>query len=185
MFFREKQQLLICVLAAVMVVGFVLLRCLPLRRKMETLEHARADHKVAITKTCIQSGQLPSLKDQLEQLQQEVGNYEARVPTQRDLGAFLQSLTNLMNEQKLTEQLIKHGAESQAETLSCIPVNMQCKGSLIRIYEFFDALQRLDRLVRIKKVELTNDKYFSGRVSMKAETVIYYRKDTERQARQG
>jgi len=173
------------VLAAVMVGGFVLLRCLPLRRKMETLEHARADHKVAITKTCIQSGQLPSLKDQLEQLQQEVGNYEARIPAQRDLGAFLQSLTNLMDEQKLTEQLIKPGTESQAETLSCIPVNMQCKGSLIRIYEFFDALQRLDRLVRIKKVELTNDKDFSGVVGMNAETVIYYRKDTERRTRQG
>ena len=185
MFFREKQQLLICVLAAVMVVGFVLLRYLPLHRKMETLEHARADHQAAITKTCIQSGHLPSLKDQLAQLQQEVGNYEARVPTQRDLGAFLKSLTNLMDEQKLTEQLIKPGAESQAETLSCMPVNMQCKGSLIRIYEFFDALQSLDRLVRIKKVELTNDKDFSGVVSMKAETVIYYRKDTERQARQG
>lgn len=185
MFFREKQQLLICVLAAVMVGGFVLLRYLPLGRKMQTLEDARADHKVAITKTCIQSGQLPSLKDQLEQLQEEVGNYEAKIPAQRDLGVFLQSLTNLMNEQKLTEQLIKPGAESQAETLSCIPVNMQCKGSLIRIYEFFDALQKLDRLVRIKKVELTNDKDFSGRVSMKAETVIYYRKDTERQARQG
>ena len=50
-----------------------------------------------------------------------------------------------------------------------------CKGSLKQIFEFYKALQGLDRLVRIEQVKLVNDNDFSGRVSMHTEAVIYYR----------
>jgi len=80
-----------------------------------------------------------------------------------------------MNEHNLMGQVIAPRKEVKAEKLNCIPVNMQCKGKLAQIFEFYRRLQGLDRLVRIEQVKLTNDSDYDGQVSMEARAVIYYR----------
>jgi len=122
--------------------------------------------------------QLPVLKEQLLKLQEAVGNYEANIPTRRSLGEFLHRIAALMNEHHLTEQLIQPGEEIEAKGLNCIPLNMQCKGRLKQIYEFFSSLQVLDRSIRIEDVKLVNDKDFSGEVRMQTKAFIYYRADS-------
>ena len=108
-------------------------------------------------------------------LQQKLENYETNIPEQRDLGVFLHRIADLMNEHKLSGQVIEPRKEIKTDKLNCIPVNMKCKGKLAQIFEFYRRLQMLDRLVRIEQVELRNDSDFSGRaVSMDAKAVIYY-----------
>lgn len=178
MLFRERQQIVICVVAAAMVGGFVLFRYLPLRKRIKALAQARAEQRLAIAKDTAQSGQLPALKEQLLKLQKAVGSYEANVPGQRALGVFLHRIANLMNEHNLREQLVQPGKEIETKELSCIPVSIQCKGRLKQIFEFFRSLQGLDRLVRIEQVKLENDSNFSGEVSMQTKASIYCRPQT-------
>ena len=109
------------------------------------------------------------------ELQRELENYEANIPRQRDLGAFLHRIADLMNEHNLSDQVIEPHKEVKSEKLHCIPVNMRCKGKLAQISEFYRRLQGLDRLVRIEQVKLTNDSDYNGQVSTEARTVIYYR----------
>lgn len=175
MLFRERQQMVISAAAAVMICGFVLLRYLPLQRKMSSLRQAHTAQMLAISKTSAESKQMPAIKEQLQQLRTEIENYERRVPAQRELGEFLQKIANLMNECNLQGQVIQLGEEIKAGELSCIPVNMQCKGRLSQIFEFYRCVQGLDRLVRIEHVKLVNDGDFSGEVSMQTDAVIYYR----------
>jgi len=170
---RERQQIVISIVAVAMLAGFVVFSYLPLRQRRRTVEMEKAAHKIAITKTMVESSKLPELKHELETLRSTVGDYDARIPEQTGLGVFLQRIAN---ENKLTEQLIEPGREVEADGLVAVPVGMQCKGSLEHIFSFFDSLQSLDRLVRIEKVKLANDKDFKGQVSMKVETVIYHRK---------
>jgi len=179
MLFRERQQIVICAAAAVMVGGFVLLRYLPLQKKIKAVEQAHAVQTVAIAKASHQSEQLPALKERLLKLQTAVGNYEANIPSRRALGVFLHTIANLMNEHNLTKQLVQPGKEIKAGQLSCIPVTMQCKGGLKQIFEFFRRLQKLDRLVRIEQVKLVNDTDFSGQVRMQTKAVIYYRQEAK------
>ena len=175
MLFRERQQLAICVAAGVMVGGFVLLRYLPLRNRMKTLSQTQAAQKQIIAKGTADNQKLLVRKEQLLKLQQKLENYETNIPEQRDLGVFLHSIADLMNEHKLSGQMIEPRKEIKTEKLNCIPVNMKCKGKLAQIFEFYRRLQMLDRLVRIEQVELRNDSDFSGRaVSMDAKAVIYY-----------
>ncbi|MHC4666494.1 MAG: type 4a pilus biogenesis protein PilO, partial [Planctomycetota bacterium] len=148
---------------------------LPLRGKIKVLEQARAANTVVVTKALAESERLPQLKQQLQQLKESVGDYESKIPGRRDLGVFLQEIANLMNKHQLKEQLVQPGKEAAAEGLNCIPVSMQCKGSLEQIFKFFDSLQQLDRLLRVEQIKLVNDKELSGQVSMRTEAVIYYR----------
>ncbi|MHC4619790.1 MAG: type IV pilus inner membrane component PilO [Planctomycetota bacterium] len=174
MLFREKQQILIFVTAALIIGGFVLFRHLPLREKIEAVDRTKAAQTVAVTKALTEIGQLPSLKEQLSELEVAVGNYDARVPPRRELGVFLQQIADLMNEHNLAGQLVQPGKELEKEGVFCIPVDLQCKGRLSQIFGFFRSLQSLDRLVRIEQVKLENDRDFTGDVSVQAKTVIYY-----------
>jgi Tfp pilus assembly protein PilO len=180
MLFEERGQVVICVVAVVMVSGFVLFRYLPLQKKMKAVRQRRDVQRLAIAKASTESRQVPAVKEQLLQLQMAVENYEANVPAQRDLGVFLHRIANLMNEHNLREQLVQPGKEVEVRELNCIPVSIRCRGRLEQIFEFFKSLQGLDRLVRIERVKLENKSDFSGEVIVQTKAAIYYRPEAER-----
>lgn len=175
MLFRERQQIMICIIAVVMVGVFVLNRYLPLRRRTKAIKQTIAAQTLTIAKGAADSKRMPLLKEQLLELQSELGDYEANIPEQRALGAFLHKLAVLMNEYNLKDQVIAPGEEVEADKFNCIPVNMQCKGKLAQIFEFYRRLQTLDRLIRIEQVKLSNDSDYNGQVSMETRAIIYYR----------
>lgn len=175
--FRERQQIAICVIAAVMISGFFLFRYLPLRKRMKSVRQAHTGQMLALSKASADNRQIPRIREQLLQLQTAVESYERQVPAERELGVFLHRIANLMNELNLRGQLVQPGKEIKAGELSCIPVNMQCKGRLSEIFEFYRRLQELDRLVRIEHVKLVNNAGFSGEVNMQTKAVIYYRSE--------
>ena len=175
MLFREKRQVVICVAAGAIVGGFLLFRYLPLQKRIKAVRQAKAAQSLALAKASTERAQLPVLKEQFLNLERVVGNYEAKIPAQRELGMFLQEIANLMNKHNLKDQVVQPGGEIKTEELCCIPVSMRCTGKLERIFEFFNSLQLLNRLVRIEQVELTNNGDFSGDVGVKAETIVYYR----------
>jgi Tfp pilus assembly protein PilO len=175
MFFRERQQIAIFVIAAAIVSGFVLFRYLPLQKRMKAVKDTRAAQTLVIMKGQAEGKQVSVLKEQKLLLQQSVGDYHTNIPSQRDLGGFLQRIADLVNEHNLKEQVVTPGEEMRAGELNCIPVDVQCKGRLAKIFEFYKRLQSLDRLVRIEQVKLENDNDFSGEVTMQTKAVIYYR----------
>jgi len=175
MFFRERQQTTICIIAGAIVCVFAMFWYLPLHRRMKTIEQAKSKQTLALAMGAADSQQLALLKDQLQQLQTEFADYEANIPEQRSVGAFLGRIADLMNEHNLRDQQITPGREIEADKLNCIPVSMQCKGELAQIFKFYRRLQDLDRLVRIEKVKFTNDSNYKGQVSMATEVVVYYR----------
>jgi Tfp pilus assembly protein PilO len=175
MFFRERQQLTICVVAGATVCVFVLFWYLPLCRKMKVVNQVKTAQTLAIVKGAADSKQLPLLKEQLLKLQAGLGKYEANIPEQNTFGGFLGSVTDLMNENNMKEQEITPGEEVKADQFNCIPVSLRCKGELAQIFKLYRQLQRLDRLIRIEQVKLSNDSDYKGRVSMDTKAIIYYR----------
>ena len=175
MFFRERQQLTICVVAGVIVCAFVLLGYLPLCRKMKAVNQAKTAQTLAIAKGAADSRQLPLLKEQLLKIQAKLGNYKANIPEKNTFGGFLGSVTDLMNENNMKEQKITPGEEVKSDKFNCIPVSICCKGELTQIFKLYRQLQTLDRLIRIEQVKLSNDSDYNGQVSMEARAIIYYR----------
>lgn len=175
MLFQKRQQIAICVIAVLLVADFILFGYLPSYRRLKELEQAKAKQGLTIAEAQRRSGQLPILKGRLLELQKATVNHERQIPDNRDLGVFLQRIANLMNEHNLKEQQVQPGSEIEGEVLNCIPVNMQCKGKLAQIFEFYRRLQEMGRLVRIEQVKLVNDSGFNGEVSMQTSASVYYR----------
>jgi Tfp pilus assembly protein PilO len=171
----EKQQLGIFAAVIVMIAVFALLQYQPLRSRALAVEQIKAVQLSAGTKTETQIKNLPALRAQLEEMQAKVGNYNAKVPDERRLGIFLQEIAEVMNKHNLREQMVQPDSETQAGNVSCIPVRMQCSGTLQQIFEFLRSLQTVERLVRIEQVQLKNDQNMSGIVTMAVRGNIYYR----------
>jgi len=175
MFFRERQQITICVVAGVVVCIFVLFWYLPLCRRMNAVKQAKAAQTLAIARGVADGKRLLLVKGQLEKLRKRIGNYEANIPDHNTFGEFLGRITDLMNENNLKEQEITPGKQLKADKFNCIPVSMRCKGKLAQIFKLYRQLQALDRLIRIEQVKLTNDSNYNGLMSMETKAVIYYR----------
>jgi len=165
--------------AGAVVAVFVLFSYLPLRQRVKTVELTKTAQTLAISKASMERVKLSAIKEQLLKLKRTVENYKVSIPAKRDLGLFLQQIAELMSKHNLKEQVIAPGKKIVVKELSCIPVDMQCKGTLAQVFEFHKQMQRLDRLIRIEQVKLTNDNDFSGEVNMQTKVVIYYKPKSE------
>lgn len=181
--FRDKQQLVICAAIAVIVSGFVWFQYLPMKKTKKALRSRKLEQTLTITRSMKESKKITVVEENLKQLRRTVGDYEAAIPAEKSLGVFLHRLADLMSEHDLRDQVVQPGKEMEMEKLMCIPLDMQCKGKLKHILEFFRRMRKLQRLVRIMHVTLTNDHDFNGDVTMKTKAAVYYR--TERELRLG
>ena len=175
MLFRDKQQVIICVIAGTIVCVFAVFWYLPLRSKAIGVKQARAERALSVAKGTADASQLLILEEQLHKFETRLEDYEVNIPEQRDHGVFLGRIADLMKEHDLNDQVITPGEEIEADKFNCIPVSMRCKGKLAQIAEFYRRLQTLERLVRIEKVKLSNEANYSGQVSMETDAVVYYR----------
>ena len=171
----ERQQLGIFAAIAVMIAVFAMLQYWPMHSKAHAIAQIKAAQLSVGTKMDEQAKKLPALKAQFAQMQAQVGNYEAKIPTDRKLGTFLQEIADVMNKHNLSGQVVQPESELQADTLMCIPVHIQCKGTADQFFEFFKSLRNLERLVRIERIQLKNNLELNGLVTLDARVNIYYR----------
>jgi Tfp pilus assembly protein PilO len=171
---HRRQQVWVCVIAGLFLCDFILCAYLPSQQRLTSLKQAKIEQRRTIDMAMGQGEELPGLKAKLRDTQRLVERFEASVPSDNALGAFLQRVATLMTEQKLTEQVVLPGKEVESGDLGCIPIRMTCQGTLANLFRFFSALQTLDRLVRIETVRIENDAGFSGRLTMQTEAFIFY-----------
>lgn len=175
----ERQQLGIFAALIVMIAVFAMLQYWPMNSRAHAIEQVKAVQLSVGMKMDEQAKKLPTLKNLYAQMQAQVGNYDAKIPTDRKLGAFLQEIADVMNKHNLREQVVQPESEMQADTLMCIPVRIQCKGTTDQLFEFFKSLQKVERLVRIERVQLKNNLEMDGLVAMDARVNIYYRQSKQ------
>jgi Tfp pilus assembly protein PilO len=173
MIIKEKQQLIICLAAAVMVAAFVTGRYLPMHLAKNDAARRRAEQLAVIAKGQADSRLLPALRQRLESETASIASYDLQVPSQAQLGEFLQAASAIMNDLGLQEPLIQPGREIQTGDLNVIPLDIRCKGSLEQMFDFYKTLQGMPRMIRIEEVNLTNDRNYSGLVTMYTKAAIY------------
>jgi len=179
--FFQRYKLVILAAAGAVVMAIFVFWYVPLQRSKARLIQAKMARQSALRQRQTQMQQLPKFGEQIERLRAEVGDFHSKIPAGRPAyGGFLEQITWLMNKHNLQEQSVQPQQQIEAEQVNCIPVNVQCKGSLGEIFEFFKSLQSqsgLKRQIRIAHVELANEQQLNpdkSQVSMRACIGIYY-----------
>jgi Tfp pilus assembly protein PilO len=178
----HKQRAWLYVVATLFCGDFVLYGYMPSHKRLQSLAAAQVQQERMIEMAAAQSKELPALKTRLKNTEQIVAHYDSYIPLDASQGVFLQEIARVMTEHHLTDQVVVPGREVESDGIRCIPVHVNCKGSLKDVFGLFHDLQGMDRLVRIAKVLLQNDRNFVGQVSMEADAVIFCRPPSERDA---
>jgi Tfp pilus assembly protein PilO len=171
----QKQQLWVLAIGVLFVADFVFCGYWPSQSRLTALKEKRANYEQTIEMGRAKGAQLQTVCKRLSDTEETVNHYDAYVPAEGSLGTFLRQASELMTQHQLADQVVVAGRETQAGDLVCIPVHITGAGELKNIFSFFKGLRNIDRLVRIDRTTLKNDNGFSGRVTMEAEVVIYYR----------
>ena len=174
----EKQQIIILALALAIFAGFGLFRYYPLAKKRNAAQKTNMEHLVKIAETKAYSQQLPVLREKIDNLRNVAGDFDNKIPKNRNFANLWDQIAKVMNRHNLQEQLVQPGTEIKGKELNCIPISIQCSGYHTQIFEFFKSLQKFDRFIRVESVTLTNDSDFTGLIKMNADANVYYQADT-------
>lgn len=174
-YLRERQQLVIFIIAALVVGGFIFLRYLPLNKKISQIHEMEQQQLSVIEKASGEKAKIEALEEQVNSILESLRDYDRNIPVDRNLGEFLQEIADMMNAAELAEQLVEPGQEIRGEKLISIPITMQCRGRFGQIFLFYQLLNNLDRQIRIEDVKLTNSGGYDGLVQMQTSAVIYCR----------
>lgn len=170
----DKHQLailtVVIVVATVFCVGYY-----SLNSKIESNRFAQAQGKLEEAKRANISAELPLLARRVEQLKLSVGDFDSRVPLNRNFASLWQKITSIMDEYQLCDRLVRPSKEIVGEKICCIPIEIECRGGMEQVFSFFRALEKLERQVKIEKVSLENDSQMSGNIKVKAKANVYYR----------
>ena len=170
----DKQQIMIILLAAGLLAGFMVFRYVPIiRTKLAAREQVdRCDSRMSQVQTYAQS--LPELRRRKEQLTGQLGDYSVRIPENKQFAQLWQQIADVMNNCQLTDQVVQPGAEKQTQQLNCMPLTIECRGSFEQMFSFFQAMEKLDRLVRMEEIDLQNSSEYDATMKLNARATVYY-----------
>ncbi len=177
--YPERKQVQIIGIAAAVIVGFVVLRFYPLARRMRDIRHLRSAQDIAVTQVREYSIGIPVLRRQVGELRVSLADYARRIPPGRQFADLWHRIADVMNRHNLQDQIIQPGSETTGPTVGCIPITIQCSGTLEQVFEFLKSLADFERVIRIDKLQLLNDADFSGRIKLNADAKVYYQTAVE------
>ncbi len=170
----EKQQILIIALVLTAIVCFVFFRYLPLTKKARQIDSEKQQQSALLEQLKDRNGQILELKEKVFELKDFTSDYDARIPDSRRFAVLWQEVADIMNHYGLTDQLVQPGQEVEGPNITCIPINIQCKGSMEGIFNFLQSIDKLDRLMQVEELGLENDSDFTGDLKMNAQAYVYY-----------
>lgn len=171
----EVKQLVIAGVIIAMVLGFVFLQYRPMSNTIKQLSQQKIDQKKLSEQATAYQQKIPALQIKIAELEQKVGDINNKIPNVSNYGTFLQSITEIMKKNKLSEQKVKPDKETVVGNLSCIPITMECKGNSEQIFNFFRDVEDSERQFKLEQLQIQNENY-GGDVRMIATGNIFYRR---------
>lgn len=173
----DKQQWIILLVGAVVIVGFGAFRYIPIVRQKLEVQNQMDQQNQIMDEICSASVLLPELKQEKKQFEEKLLSFDQKVPQGRNFASLWRQIAEIMNQCGLSDQSVQPGPEIKSQQLCSIPVTIECKGSMQQVFLFFSSLEQINRLVRIEQVTLDRDGDLNSRVGLKAQAKVYYQPD--------
>ena len=175
MIYADKKQFIIFSVLCGVIVSFLLLAYYPLSRKMKTSKLEKQQYAKVNKDVYDYAVQIPQLNKDIQQLSTKIGDMNLKIPEGRCFADFWKQITDVMNHCDLADKLVRPGEEIKGKSLSCIPIDLECSGRLSQVFEFFRAIEKFDRIIRIEQIKMNNDQNLTGNIKVQAKAMIYYR----------
>ena len=172
--FEKKRKIFLAgmALAGVLLIMF---GYVPIAWQKYVIRKALARQSLPIEQVHESIEQAAILEKQIEQLKGRVQEFEKYVPQDPQFASLWRQIADLIAEHDLENQQVRPGNEVQYDDFNVVSLDIQCTGSLPKIFAFVRSLEQMDRLIRIDSMELTNDKELTGQLTFSAKAEAFYR----------
>lgn len=170
----DKQQIVLVSGVLLLTAVFGVFRYKPLMQQRVALDETIAQNQSTLQEIQTKEMKLPELAEQIKRMQTQTAVFDAKIPAGRSFADLWRQIADLMNQCRLTDQLVQPGQPIETEQLGTIPLTLACSGTTQDIYAFFRTIEQWDRLIRFEQVELSNDNTFGGCVKLNAKARLYY-----------
>lgn len=136
----------------------------PANAEMETQKQMLAEKQTQLKKLMDAPGATEDLKKQLDRLSQAVTFFESKLPDASQIDAVLQNVAVIAAENELESKTIRTVRTKQNSGYIELPIKMELNGNFDSFYSFLLQLEQLDRITKIRELNLEKDKDAEGRV---------------------
>ncbi|MEN6309053.1 MAG: type 4a pilus biogenesis protein PilO [Anaerohalosphaeraceae bacterium] len=171
----EKKQFWILVMGGLACAGVAVFGYIPIAWQKHVIKQTLRRQAVTMEQVQQCSTHIQTLAQKVSQAEPLARQFDQSVPENRQFAALWQQIAELMTRHNLRDQQVKPGNETRTGVIRSVDLEIQCNGSLRDIFEFVHSLEKLDRLVRIEQMDLTNDKDYSGQLTLSARAQVFYR----------
>ena len=114
------------------------------------------------------------LGEQLEELERAITFFESKLPPESQIDKVLEQVTVIAQKQGLEPKTIMALKRKDCHGYIEQPLRMELYGSFNSYYSFLLALERLDRITKIRELELKKDPEQEGAATAKVTVSIFF-----------
>jgi type IV pilus assembly protein PilO len=121
---------------------------------------------------------IEDVKKKIDELQEAVDFFEAKLPASREMDVVLKEVTELARKNGLEQRTFKTGKIQRAANYSEQPIEMTLAGDFEGFYVYLQQLERFKRLTRVTSMELTKMNERDGAMEAKLTLSIFFEPDS-------
>lgn len=174
---NHKKQLLMLIAMIAATVALGGWQYYPIHRQKGEIRRTLEAQTMTMDQIREKCGRLPFLYREVLELEPRALEYDRRLPSDRQFALLWQQIAEIMNRNRLSDQLVRPGEQVCEEEICMIPLSIECTGTFEQIFGFFRDLETFDRLIRMEEIQLKNDKDLSGRLNLSARAQVFYQSD--------
>ncbi|MBI5328744.1 MAG: type 4a pilus biogenesis protein PilO [Deltaproteobacteria bacterium] len=129
--------------------------------KLETLKNDSAKKKKL-------ASNLPKLKEEKEELDNQLKQALAQLPNEKEIANLLESISDSAKAARLEILTFKPGKETAKGFYSEVAIDMKVEGGYNNILSFFEKVAALPRIVNISVLNITSGKEVRGDIMLSA-----------------
>lgn len=152
-----RDSLIVLGITAALVVTAACGVYLPQSRKLDSIRSDVASQKLTLESEAHKASVVPQMVRQIQAMRSRQEDFDRRLPKQKELGGFLKEISENLEAEHMSNQLIEPGTPLQEKLYNTLPIVMRFRGSYMSLVKFLERVDKMERLTRVQKLTIAPD----------------------------
>lgn len=170
----KRVQVVLGIVAAATAIAFYFAAYRPATKCLQTFDLQIHSKQRDLEQNRNKARNLDILARELQKLEQQAAAYDRQFPGQAELGQFIRDITQISQQLSLAEWKYEPLPPKRGDNYFEVPVIMHFQGDFMNVATFLRQIEDMQRLTRIKKLEIRGRDRDRGSVQVEMAMSIYY-----------
>jgi len=148
----------------------------PQNRKLHDLRTQITTQKLALESDAKRAAVVPEMLRKVQEMKGRYKDFDRRLPRSKELGGFLQEITQIQSGSHLSEARMETGNPASEELFNTMPIRMRFRGSYLALAEFLKNIEGMERITRVQKLAILSPKDGGDVLEIELMMNIYFTK---------